>query len=112
MISCNYYLSGSPTQLTSANISANSGSHGASAFSTEKHFKLVLTFCDVRVNTQANCIFFWVIKSDNISCLGLFNNSCQSADYPGLVYVYAILSVSNCVFLGNTFDWFLGTQDG
>jgi hypothetical protein len=49
-----------------------------------------------------------IINSD-ISCVALTNNSCRSYfNRPGLILLLSTVAMSNCVFLSNRFDYFIG----
>jgi hypothetical protein len=50
------------------------------------------------------------ISHSHISCLALTNNSCRSVDpWPGLIHIRWNLTLFNCLFFANAFDYFVGT---
>jgi hypothetical protein len=50
------------------------------------------------------------LVNPTISCIALWNNSCQSGSPQCLVAVLSTLTMSNCVFQSNTFDYFVATS--
>jgi hypothetical protein len=101
---------GSPSYIGSLNSTANVATSHSSGLFADDFVSLSVHFCTFLRNTAHNCLLFdRHIGTNDISCVGLFGNSCSSSgDYPGLVYVGSTLTLSNCVFLANSFDAFLG----
>jgi hypothetical protein len=69
-----------------------------------------MRFCMLSRNKEGKSLVFDPnIRANIISCVSLFGNSCSSSgDYRGLVYIGSTLTLSNCAFLANSFDAFLG----
>jgi hypothetical protein len=111
-LSCRFYESGNTTFLHFVNSSANSAStaYRGSGLGVRYQFNLSLHFCTFSQNTRACCLYFsTLILNNDISCIHLLNNSCESdTSYPGLILVRSTLILSLAIFQRNMFDFFLG----
>jgi hypothetical protein len=107
-----YSSSGSTTVHHSVNSSTNfaSEAEGGSGLGTNCHYNLSLRFCTLTRNARRCCLFLtWSIQNSDISCVAMLNNSCESdSSYMGFIFVRSTLTLFNCVFQSNTFDYILG----
>jgi hypothetical protein len=74
-------------------------------------YNLSFKFSTFTKDTPASTLFFdWQILNSAISCLTVSNNSCpKSGRYPGLIYIESVVTISNSIFQGNHYDYFMGT---
>jgi hypothetical protein len=95
------------------NSSANSASNGyrGCGLGARQQFNLSLRFCTLSQNTRSCCLYFSTyILNNDISCLNVLNNSCESnSTYPGFIHVRSPLTLSRGIFQSNRFDYFLGS---
>jgi hypothetical protein len=108
------YTSGGQTSLAALNSTGNCCALAGSGMAILRQFRLSMRFSTFSVNGPLNCLAFDEnIQFSNISCAGLFNNSCTSSSrYPGLIYVMSDVALRCCLFVGNRFDYFLGAGYG
>jgi hypothetical protein len=98
--------------VTSLNASANNADSHGSALAAWDFSPVAFRNCAFCGNWPRNCLEFGArLGQEDISCLIVLNNSCQSSrTSPGLISVAAELTVSKCLFRANRFDYFIGTR--
>jgi hypothetical protein len=107
-------LSGNATLVEGLNSSGNSASDCGSGFYATNHFFLRFYYCQLIGNARRNCITL----SSNIEafdgrCVIIANTTCKSNDHcPGLIFCDSDAVFRDCVFQGNTFDFWIGTFAG
>jgi hypothetical protein len=101
---------GSSLDVTALNSSSNSASSYGSGFCVYNVYHLYIQFSSFCKNGAHNCVMLHEgIENNNISCVALLDNSCESkADFAGLIYVASGATLSHCVIQSNSFDYFLG----
>jgi hypothetical protein len=114
---CLAYWSGSKTSIDSLNVTGSVTMTFASGLYVEQHFNLSLHFCIFSYNRRVNCLFFsGNILNNDISCLILFSNVCTTEPdfemHRGLICVGSPVTLSSCIFLSNTFDYFVAAYPG
>jgi len=92
---------------------------GGSALWLKYLADIELRFCALSGNSRFNCLYFGVeIASADISCVSMANNTCDPMvdfgrdPHPGLIYARSTVTLSNCAFFANKYDYFLGTRAG
>jgi hypothetical protein len=102
-----------PSWIESLNVTSNNASVRGSGLCVDMNSRLDIHFCDLRNNVERNCLVFEdQIFNTNVTCLGMFNNSCQGDGHNWLVHVVLTIALADCVFLSNKFVYFIGTHDG
>jgi hypothetical protein len=104
-----YLRANADSAIESWNASANTATLAGSAMQLWGGADFALRFAVVVGNAQANCLAFADIHGLDVFCFSIVNNSCVSTtDYVGLITAAAAVTMTNCIFRANRFDFFIG----